>query len=99
MLNSLIIFSRDIAFFSSDHPSGDKKGGVGIFYKEYLPLKIRNDLSFDECIVVELIFGNKKLFFTVLYRNPIYKTDSPEFANFVKIFEQLYMNILNEKPF
>ena len=86
-------------FFSSDHPSGDKKGGVGIFYKESLPLKIRNDLSFDECIVVELIFGNKKLFFTVLYRNPIYKTDSPEFANFVKNFEQLYMNILNEKPY
>ena len=86
-------------FFSSDHPSGDKKGGVGIFYKETLPLKIRNDLSFDESIVVELIFGHKKIFFTVLYRNPIYKSDSPEFANFVHNFEQLYVNILNEKPY
>ena len=86
-------------FFSLDHPSGEKKGGVGIFYKETLPLKIRNDLSFEECIVVELIFGHKKIFFTVLYRNPINKADSPEFANFIHNFEQLYQNILNENPF
>ena len=32
-------------FFSLDHPSGEKKGGVGVFYKEVLPLKIRLDLS------------------------------------------------------
>ena len=49
--------------FSSDHISGDKKGGVGIFYKESLPLKIRHDLSFNVCIVIGLIFGRKKIFF------------------------------------
>ena len=59
-------------FFSLNHPSGDKKGGVGIFYKEFLPLKIRHDLSFQECIV------------TVLYRNLIHKVDTPEFGNFVQ---------------
>ena len=58
-------------FFSCDHSSGEKKGGVGIFYKETLPLKIRTDLSFDECIVCELKFGHKTIFFAVLYRNPI----------------------------
>ena len=71
-------------FFSSDHTFGDKKGGVGIYYKESLPLKIRHHMSFNECIVTELIFGRKKIFFTVLYRNPIHKVDSPEFENFLQ---------------
>ena len=62
-----------------NHPSGEKKGGVGILYRDDLPIIIRNDLSFDECIVVELRFGNKKVFFTVIYRNPIHKADSPIF--------------------
>ena len=53
-----------------NHPIGEKKGGVGIFYKASLPFKIREDLSFQECIVTEMRFGHKKVFFTVLYRNP-----------------------------
>ena len=43
-----------------DHLSGDKHGGVGIFYKETLPLKIRNDLCFDECLVCEIHVDKKK---------------------------------------
>ena len=86
-------------FFSLDHPSGDKKGGVGIFYKETLPLRPRPDLSFDECLVCELIFGRNKIFFTVLYRNPINKGDSPEFAQFIQNFESLYRKLLIEKPY
>ena len=38
-----------------NHPSG-----VGIFYKDTLPIRIRDDLSFTECLVTELIFGRKK---------------------------------------
>ena len=86
-------------FFSLNHPSGDKKGGVGVFYKESLPLKIRHDLCFDECIVTELIFGRKKIFFTVLYRNPINKANTPEFVDFIQNFEGLYQKIMNENPF
>ena len=39
--------SRDLAkrFFHSDHPSGDKKGGVCIYFKETLPIKCRKDLE------------------------------------------------------
>ena len=57
-------------------------GGVGLFYKNTLPLKHRDDLSFDESIVVELKFGRKKIFFTVLYRSPASKHGSPEFERF-----------------
>jgi len=42
-----------------DHPGGRRSGGVGIFYKDYLPLKICTDLSFNECLVCQLNFGQK----------------------------------------
>ena len=53
-------------YHACNHPSSEKKGGVGIYYKDSLPIIIRDYLSFDECIVVELRFGRKKIFFTVL---------------------------------
>ena len=86
-------------FHSCNHPSGDRNGGVGIFYKETLPLRIRDDLSFDEVIVSELIFGHKKIFFTVLYRNPRTKAQSPEFDIFLLDLENLYKKIKDEKPY
>ena len=66
-----------------NHPDGSRNGGVGIFYKESLPLKIRSDLSFDECLVSELNFGRKKIFFTVFYRNPEHKAGSEGFEDFL----------------
>ena len=35
-------------FHACNHPGGNRSGGVGIFYKESLPLKIREDLSFHK---------------------------------------------------
>ena len=76
-------------FEHSDHPSGDKHGGVGIFYKETLPLKIREDLSSDECLVSELHVDKKKIFYSVLYRSPSNHAGSPEFDRFLLNFENL----------
>ena len=53
---------NDYTFLSANHPDNVSHGGVGLFYKNSLPLKHRKDLSFDECIVVELKFGRKKYF-------------------------------------
>ena len=86
-------------FHSCNHPEGFRSGGVGIFYKETLPLKIRDDLSFEECIVSELCFGHKTIFFTVLYRNPGNKAPSNEFQSFVSNMENLYCKIKQEKPY
>ena len=86
-------------FHPCNHPDGLASGGVGIFYKETLPLRIRDDLSFDECIVSELIFRRKKIFFTVLYRNPKSKANSPEFNSFLEKFENLYLKIQEERPY
>ena len=40
---------------------------------------------FEECIVSELIFCHKKIFFTVMYRNPENKASSTEFQNLWKV--------------
>ena len=56
-------------------------------------------MSFDECIVIELKFGRKKIFFTVLYRSPASKQGSPEFELFLSNFKNLHTNIMSENPY
>ena len=87
------------SFHPLNHPSGERHGGVGIFYKESLPLRVRPDLCFDECLVTELRFGRKKLFFTVLYRNPCNKASSPAFHTFLSNFKNLHEGIQRENPY
>ena len=61
---------NNYTFVACNSPNNTKRGGVGLLYKTSLPLKVRNDLSFNESIVVELNFGRKNIFFTVLHRSP-----------------------------
>ena len=82
-----------------NNPDGSRNGGVGIFYKDTLPLRIRDDLSFDECLVTELIFGHKRIFFTVFYRNPKHDASSTGFADFLLNFQNLSNAIAQEKPY
>ena len=83
----------------SKNPTTIRHDGVGLFYKNSLPIKIRNDLTFDESIVIELNFGRKKVFFTVLYRYPAFSHTSPEFKVFLTNFTNLYSKIKNENPY
>ena len=86
-------------FEPANHVNNMSHGGVGLFYKNSLPAVIRRDLSFDECIVIELKFGRKKVFFTVLYRSPAFKHNSLEFQTFLSDFKLLHSNIQAENPF
>ena len=90
---------NDYTFIPSNHPDNVSHGGVGLFYKNSLPLKQREDLSFDETIVVELKFGRKKIFFTVLYRTPSLKHNTPGFNDFLSNFKALNTNIQSENPY
>ena len=92
-------FLKDYNFISANHPGNVSRGGVGLFYKESLPVVHRRDLSFDECIVIELKFGRKKIFFTVLYRSPAANHGSPDFALFLSNFKNLNINIMAENPY
>ena len=80
-------------FIPANHPDNVSHGGVGLFFKNSLPVKHREDLSFEQSIVVELKFGRKKIFFTVLYRSPSHKRESPEFETFIRNFNNLYIQI------
>ena len=90
---------NDYTFVHSNNPTNTRYGGVGLFSKNSLPIKIRNDLSFDESIVVELNFGRKKFFFTVLYRSTAFNHTSPEFKVFLSNLTDLYSKIKNENPY
>ena len=90
---------NDYTFVHSNNPTITRHGGVGLFYKNSLPIKIRNDLSFDESIVVELNFGRKKFFFRVLHRSPAFNHTSPEFKVFLSNLTNLYYKIKNENPY
>ena len=63
-------------FVPANNPANNRHGGVGLFYKNSLPVIVRDDLSFDESIVVELKLGRKKIFFTLLYRTPAFNHNS-----------------------
>ena len=93
------ILLTDYTFVHSKIPTNVRHGGVGLSYKSSLPIKIRNDMAFDESIMVELNFGRIFLFFTVLCRSPDSNHTSPDFMNFQSNFTNLNNKIKNEKPY
>ena len=90
---------NEYTFVPANNPANRRHGGVGLFYKNSLPVVVRSDLSFDESIVVELKFGRKKIFFTVLYRSPAFDHNSPNFQVFLSNFRSLHAKIKAENPF
>ena len=62
---------KGYSLLRADHPGNSKCGGACLYYKEYLPLIARNNISsMQECLVTELSMYNEKCFFTCLYRSP-----------------------------
>ena len=58
----LVELIKDYTFVHYNNPNNSKHGGVGLFYKGTLPIKVRNDLSFDESIIVELLWWKQNIF-------------------------------------
>ena len=82
----------------ADHPSNLKRGGVCIYYKVHLPLKIRNDISpLDECLVVEIKANKQKCFVSCLYRSP--SQTNVELNSFCDGLETTFSNLNMESPF
>ena len=74
-------FNED-TFVSAINPANKDMVALACSIKNSLPVIVRSDLSFDESIVVELKFGRKKIFFTVLYWSPASDHNSPNFQTF-----------------
>ena len=69
----------------SDHPSKNKRGGVYLYYKNYLPLRILSISYLKEFLNFELKVGDKSYNFVVLYRSPSQSQD--DFETFSGNFE------------
>ena len=81
----------------SDHPSNTKRGGVCIYYRNYLPLRVININYLNECIVFDIKLGNKIYSFVVLYRFPCQSSD--EFESFSKNLELTPDRIMQNTPY
>ena len=69
-------------------PSEDKRGGVCIYCKYTLPLKVFDIHIVQECIKFEIKIENKLCNFIVLYRSPSQSQDT--FESFI---DNLELNI------
>ena len=84
-------------FERRDHPSNIRRGGVGIYYKECLPLKILDITYLQECLNFEIKIGRKTCNFVCLYRSPSQNND--QFETFLENLNLNLDQILQKTPF
>ena len=80
-----------------DHPSNQKRGGICIHHKDFLPIKVNNVSCFKECLNFSLRVHGKQCNITLIYSSP--SQSSEEFDTFLSNFELLLDYIANCNPF
>ena len=80
----------------ADHPDNIKRGGVCIYYKESLPVRVLSSPYLKEALLLEMFDNNKKIIVSVIYRSP--SQSNREFNSFLSNFEQLLSEISKRKP-
>ena len=81
----------------ADHPSNTKKGGVCIYFKNSLPLKVLDIQLLQECINFEIKIADKTCNFISLYRSPSQSKD--EFESFADNLELNLDSIALRNPY
>ena len=81
----------------ADHADDTKRGGVCIYYKESLPVRVTNLPFFNEALLLEMSYKKTKVLVSVIYRSPSQNTN--EFNLFLTHLENLFSDINNCKPF
>ena len=79
-----------------DHPSNQKRGGICIHHKYFLPVKVNNISCLNECLNFSLSVYWKQCNITLIYRSP--SQSSEVFDTFLSNFEFL-LDITNRNPF
>ena len=79
------------------NPSNKKRGGICIYYKNFLPLKVTGVRLSEECIAFNLIINNKLCSFVALYRSVSQSQD--DFATFSENFEMTLDLVSEKNPF
>ena len=80
----------------ADHPDNIKRGGVCIYYKESLPVRIKTLPYFKEALLLEMVNNNRKIIVSVIYRSP--SQNNCEFESFITNFDYLLSEINKLKP-
>ena len=81
----------------ADHLADSKRGGVCIYYKNCLPLKVLDIRFLHESIAFELRIGNILCSFITLYRLPNQTCD--DFVLFLNNFELTLDTRAQKNPF
>ena len=82
---------------TADHLSNIQRGGVWIYFKESLPLRLYNVSYLDECICFKTMISNKLCNFTSLYRSPGQSSD--EFEDFVCNLDLMFYVLTQKNRF
>ena len=69
----------------SDHLSNNTRGGVCIYYKASLPLRVIDVCFLQKCITFEVMIGDKQCNFAALYR--LLSQNQDEFDSFSRKLE------------
>ena len=80
----------------ADHPNDVKRGGVCVYVKNSLAIRVCNINNLKECIIIELNLKNKKGYAITLYRSPSQSMD--EFEQFLLNLDQLLHDISSLNP-
>ena len=70
-----------------DHPLNTKRGGVCMYYKESLVVKMINISYLQECLLCEVMIDNIRGCIALINRPP--NQNSLEFQHFLSGFDQL----------
>ena len=81
----------------SDHLLNSKRGGVCIYYKIYLAIRLISVNYLSECINFEIMIGNKICNFITLYRSPSQNQDG--FQAFIDNLEMNLETLAQRNPF
>ena len=78
------------------NPRDLKRGGVCIYFKKSVSIKVLSITNLHECLVCELFLNSRRSHIVSLYRSPIQSSD--EYDHFIKHFEQLIVHVNSFKP-
>ena len=80
----------------TDHHLNTKRGGVSIYYRQSLVVKMINIFYLQECLFCEVMIDNIRGYIALTYRSQ--SQNSSDFQHFISGFEQLFISIEGFKP-
>ena len=81
----------------ADHPSNNKRGGVLLYYKSFLPIELIDVTYLNECISFELRIGGEVCKFLSLYRSRSQNRDG--FETFLDNLELNFDHMADKNPY